>query len=144
MSRIPVIPGAMRSIEPGMTALNQPDRLLLVFCTILPWSPCSRMLCFSSSRWPLVVSIGTFGALPGPLWLWLSSGTGVMFFSSGFVIGFSIASREKRGTSRTRSGGITSPVGSRRIAGGRRDQFAAIPSIMCSLPANNHEVRPPS
>src|SRR3954462_9203431 len=46
------------------------------------------MLCFSSSRWPFVVSTGTFGALPGPLWLWLSSGTGLMAFPSGFVIRF--------------------------------------------------------
>src|SRR5262245_44868919 len=38
------------------------------------------MLFFSSSRWPLVVSRGTLGALPGPLWLWLSSGMGGMFF----------------------------------------------------------------
>src|SRR5258705_1815824 len=32
---------------------------------------------FLSSRWPLVVSTGTSGVLPGPLWLLLSSGTGV-------------------------------------------------------------------
>src|SRR5258707_1069562 len=44
------------------------------------------MLCFSSSRWPLVVSTGTLGALPGPLWLWLPSGTGVMGLAGGFVI----------------------------------------------------------
>src|SRR5882724_11113058 len=44
------------------------------------------MLCFSSSRWPLVVSRGTAGALPGPLWLWLSSGTGVMVLVVGFVM----------------------------------------------------------
>src|SRR5713226_4899118 len=44
------------------------------------------MLAFSSSRWPLVVSRGTPGALPGPLWLWLSSGTGVMVFVRGFVM----------------------------------------------------------
>src|SRR3954451_18533171 len=44
------------------------------------------MLCFSSSRWPLVVSRGTAGALPGPLWLWLSSGTGVMVLLWGFVM----------------------------------------------------------
>src|SRR6476659_9721351 len=49
---------------------------------MLPCSACSRMLFFSSSRWPLVVSSGTSGALPGPLWLWLSSGTG----GTGFVI----------------------------------------------------------
>src|SRR5436853_5868902 len=58
----------------------------LVFWVRLPWAACSRMLCFSSSRWPLVVSSGTFGALPGPLWLWLSSGTGVMVLLSGFVM----------------------------------------------------------
>jgi hypothetical protein len=34
----------------------------------------------------LVVSMGTPGALPGPLWLWLSSGTGLMVFITGFVI----------------------------------------------------------
>src|SRR2546423_7190829 len=63
-----------------------PDRQLLVFCVKLPCSACSRMLCFSSSRWPLVVSTGTSGALPGPLWLWLSSGTGLMGFVRRFVI----------------------------------------------------------
>src|SRR6201747_983266 len=36
------------------------------------------MLCFSSSRWPLVVSRAILGSLPGPLWLLLSSGTGWM------------------------------------------------------------------
>src|SRR5438132_4215370 len=58
----------------------------LVFCVRLPCAACSRMLCFSSSRWPLVVSSGTAGALPGPLWLWFSSGTGLMDLASGFVI----------------------------------------------------------
>src|SRR4029079_6914244 len=48
------------------------------------------MLCFSSSRWPLVVSRGTLGALPGPLWLWLRAGTGVMVLVGGFVIDFSL------------------------------------------------------
>src|SRR6478672_7192209 len=61
------------------------------------------MLCFSSSRWPLVVSIGTFGALPGPLWLWLSSGTGVMVLLRDLVISFSMGMTEKRGTGDTRS-----------------------------------------
>src|SRR5262245_49114502 len=60
----------------GTTAGAHPERRLLVFCFMLPWSPCSRMLFFSSSRWPLVVSRGTPGLLPGPLWLWLSSGMG--------------------------------------------------------------------
>ena len=59
-----------------------PDRRLLVFCVMLPCSACSRMLFFSSSRWPLVVSRGTLGALPGPLWLWLSWGMGGGFWSS--------------------------------------------------------------
>src|SRR3979411_3565592 len=63
-----------------------PDRLLLVFCVTLPCSAFSRMLAFSSSRCALVVSTGTSGALPGPLWLWLSSGTGLMVFVLGFVI----------------------------------------------------------
>ena len=44
-----------------------PDRRLLVFCIMLPWSPCSRMLFFSSSRWPLVVSSGTSGRAAGAL-----------------------------------------------------------------------------
>src|ERR1700748_2950915 len=44
------------------------------------------MLCFSSSRWPLVVSSGTDGVLPGPLWLCASSGTGWMVLFNGFVI----------------------------------------------------------
>src|SRR5881409_1313751 len=57
-----------------------PDRRLLVFCVRLPCAACSRMLFFSSSRWPLVVSRGTSGALPGPLWLWLSSGIGGTVF----------------------------------------------------------------
>ena len=34
------------------------------------------MLFFSSSRWPLVVSTGTFGVLPGPLWLLVVLGNG--------------------------------------------------------------------
>src|SRR6201747_2665006 len=59
-------------------ACAHPLRRLLVFCTRLPWSPCSRMLCFSSSRWPLVVSSAILGSLPGPLWDLLSSGTGWM------------------------------------------------------------------
>src|SRR5258705_2047078 len=63
-----------------------PDRRLLVFCVRLPCAACSRMLFFSSSRWPLVVSRGTLGALPGPLWLWLSSGTGLMVFVRVFVM----------------------------------------------------------
>ena len=42
-----------------------------------------RGVVLSSSRWPLVVSSGTSGALPGPLWLWLSSGTGGRFWSYG-------------------------------------------------------------
>src|SRR5262245_34213374 len=62
-----------------------PDLRLLVFCVRLPWAACSRMLCFSSSRWPLVVSRGTSGALPAPLWLLLSSGTGGTCFDL-FVI----------------------------------------------------------
>ena len=61
-----------------------PDRRLLVFCVTLPCPACSRRFCFSSSRWPLVVSTGIRGVLPGPLWLQLSSGTGLMVF--GFVI----------------------------------------------------------
>src|SRR6266702_5492623 len=69
---------------------NYPDLLLLVFCVRLPCAACSRMLCFSSSRWPLVVSRGTAGALPGPLWLWLSSGTGLIIVVSGFVMQVSI------------------------------------------------------
>src|SRR5262249_40027571 len=59
--------------------LFYPDRLLLVFCVRLPCAACSRMLCFSSSRWPLVVSMGTRGSLPAPLWLLLSSGTLMCF-----------------------------------------------------------------
>src|SRR6185436_13570113 len=69
---------APRDCNDGPTP--HPDRRLLVFCVMLPWSPCSRMLFFSSSRWPLVVSRGTPGALPGPLWLWLSSGMGGAVF----------------------------------------------------------------
>jgi hypothetical protein len=38
--------------------------------------------------------MGTLGALPGPLWLWFSSGTGLMVLLSGFVIRFSITSEE--------------------------------------------------
>src|SRR5438094_7364323 len=38
------------------------------------------MLFFSSSRWPLVVSRGMLGALPGPLWLRLSGGIGGTVF----------------------------------------------------------------
>src|SRR5438552_17195172 len=57
-----------------------PDRRLLVFCVRLPCAACSRMLFFSSSRWPLVVSRGMLGALPGPLWLWLSGGIGGTVF----------------------------------------------------------------
>ena len=57
-----------------------PDRRLLVFCVRLPCPACSRILFFSSSRWPLVVSRGTLGALPGPLWLWLSAGIGGTVF----------------------------------------------------------------
>src|SRR5260370_29981648 len=68
----------------------QPDLVLLVFCTKLPCAACSRMFCFSSSRWPLVVSRGTAGALPGPLWLWLSSGTGWMVLVGGFVMDISV------------------------------------------------------
>src|ERR1700744_6040945 len=63
-----------------------PDRRWLVFCTRLPCAACSRMLCFSSSRWPLVVSSGTDGALPGPLWLCASEGTGCRVLFNGFVI----------------------------------------------------------
>src|SRR5947209_589194 len=62
----------------GTTSSPHPLLRLLVFCTRLPCSPCSRMLCFSSSRWLLVVSSGILGSLPGPLWLLLSSGTGGM------------------------------------------------------------------
>src|SRR5207237_10413203 len=71
--------------ESAVQAQPHPDLRLLVFCVRLPCAPCSRMLCFSSSRWPLVVSTGTLGSLPGPLWLLLSSGTGVMCFDV-FVI----------------------------------------------------------
>src|SRR5215472_344045 len=63
-----------------------PDRLWLVFCTRLPWAACSWMLCFSSSRWPLVVSRGTAGALPGPLSLRAPAGTDLMVLVDGFVI----------------------------------------------------------
>jgi hypothetical protein len=86
------IPGS-RFARPGMTmcsgaqtAQHHPDLRLLVFCVTLPCPACSRMLCFSSSRWPLVVSTGTSGVLPGPLWLLLSSGTGLMGFFCGLVI----------------------------------------------------------
>src|ERR1700682_3243261 len=65
---------------------HHPDRRLLVFCVKLPCPACSRMFCFSSSRWPLVVSRGSSGVLPGPLWLLLSSGTGLMVFFGGLVI----------------------------------------------------------
>src|SRR5436305_1207759 len=70
-------PGQARHDESFRPAPH-PLLRLLVFCTRLPCSPCSRVLCFSSSRWPLVVSRGIFGSLPGPLWLLLSSGTGGM------------------------------------------------------------------
>src|ERR1700753_1522448 len=57
------------------------------------------MLCFSSSRWPLVVSSGTRGVLPGPLWLWFSSGTGLMVAVRGFVMAFSpVLTETKRGS----------------------------------------------
>src|ERR1700749_4369099 len=65
---------------------DYPDLRLLVFWVRLPCAACSRMLCFSSSRWPLVVSSGTVGVLPGPLWLCSSSGTGWMVLVNGFVI----------------------------------------------------------
>src|SRR5262245_66478098 len=72
--------------EPSIAASRpHPDLRLLVFCVRLPCAACSRMLCFSSSRWPLVVSTGTGGSLPGPLGLLFSSGTGVMRFAV-FVI----------------------------------------------------------
>ena len=64
----------------GTRLSPHPERRLLVFCVMLPCSACSRMLFFSSSRWPLVVSRGTLGALPGPLWLWLSCGMGGAVF----------------------------------------------------------------
>jgi hypothetical protein len=88
-----------------------PDRRLLVFCVMLPWSPCSRMLFFSSSRWPLVVSTGTLGALPGPLWLRLSSGMGGV----DFAIMISVSSRWETTSATTRSfpayeGGALSPA----------------------------------
>src|SRR5260221_9967647 len=70
----------------GRQRTSHPDRRLLVFWVTLPCPACSRILCFSSSRWPLVVSIGTSGVLPGPLWLLLSSGTGVMVFFSLVII----------------------------------------------------------
>jgi hypothetical protein len=76
---------------PATTACHQPDRRWLVFWERLPCAACSRILCFSSSRWPRVVSSGTAGALPGPLWLWLSSGTGGMVLSSGLVMRTSLA-----------------------------------------------------
>ena len=71
-------------------------RLFVVFWVMLPCSACSRMFCFSSSRWPLVVSSGIYGVLPGPLWLWFSAGTGLTVFVSGFVMGFDsvVASRD--------------------------------------------------
>src|SRR5947199_4558255 len=100
------IPGS-RYACPGMTANDgaHPDLRLLVFCVRLPCAACSRMLCFSSSRWPLVVSTGTPGALPGPLWLWLSSGTGLMVFVGGLVTDVSVAcERRQRGLHRARSG----------------------------------------
>src|ERR1700742_1142403 len=78
------IPGPRQEACPGMT--GYPDLRWLVFCVKLPCAACSRMLCFSSSRWPLVVSSGTDGVLPGPLWLRASSGTGVMVLLNGFVI----------------------------------------------------------
>src|SRR6266849_6708611 len=76
----------LRGLIPRCTGDAHPDLRLLVFCVTLPCSACSRMFCFSSSRWPLVVSTGTWGVLPGPLWLLLSSGTGLMVFFDGLVI----------------------------------------------------------
>src|SRR5262249_26691326 len=67
-------------------ACLHPDLRLLVFCVRLPCAACSRMLCFSSSRWPLVVSRGTAGALPGPLSLRAPAGTDLMVLVDGFVI----------------------------------------------------------
>src|SRR6202163_4342625 len=52
------------------------------------------MLCISSSRWPLVVSSGPHGALPGPLWLWLSSGAAFMVLVWDFVIVVSVVRGE--------------------------------------------------
>src|SRR3569832_709773 len=46
---------------PATTACHQPDRRWLVFWERLPCAACSRILCFSSSRWPRVVSTGTGG-----------------------------------------------------------------------------------
>ena len=59
----------LREDDGGVCGAACPHPLLrlLVFCTRLPWSPCSRMLCFSSSRWPLVVSSGDFGRAAGAL-----------------------------------------------------------------------------
>jgi len=71
LSRVTTIQGRLFDIEIRKRRLRpqrlHPDRRLLVFCVRLPCAACSRMLCFSSSRWPLVVSRGTSGALPGPL-----------------------------------------------------------------------------
>src|SRR6266850_5986718 len=91
-----------------------PDRRLLVFCVRLPCAACSRMLFFSSSRWPLVVSRGTSGALPGPLWLWLSSGIG----GTVFVIMVSVINGKRQRRSRR----DRSPV---RIVANRKNRFSA-------------------
>src|SRR6266404_7955970 len=77
---------ARRDARHARRGCDHPDRRLLVFCVTLPCSACSRMFCFSSSRWPLVVSTGTWGVLPGPLWLLLSSGTGLMVFFDLLII----------------------------------------------------------
>src|SRR6185369_14180271 len=68
------------SFQSPRCLIAYPWRLLLVFWVRLPCAACSRIFCFSSSRWPLVVSTGTDGALPAPLWLWFSSGTGCTVF----------------------------------------------------------------
>jgi hypothetical protein len=75
-------------------------------------------LFFSSSRWPLVVSRGTLGALPGPLWLWLSSGMGGV----DFVI---MVSGIQRTRGNTGDGEIVPRRRGRRIVAGRKSRFGA-------------------
>src|SRR5690349_17641600 len=94
--------------ENDVDVRNHPDRLLLVFCTRLPCAACSRMFCFSSSRCPLVVSRGTAGVLPGPLWLRSSSGTGLMILFDGFVI---VRLRWSRGPTRDVRGSFRRAAG---------------------------------
>src|SRR4029079_3988986 len=108
------------------------------------------MLCFSSSRWPLVVSRGTLGALPGPLWLWLRAGTGVMVLVGGFVIDFSLRPGRNAGPAAPvpRPTGKSLPIYGNPVKPQNKKYFAfpemQIRTIFTAIPSHSEGRRPSS